>query len=239
MSLVAHCGANLVEREQVLATIAPPRTDTWRPIDHSILLDLATDSIHQVGLNVVSEAHALTPNGHRYFGLLEIQNDAQDFNLVVGLRNSTDKSISAGLVLGSHVFVCDNLSFSGEIVIKHKHTNRILDFLPGLVHDAVGKTIEYKGLLNRRLESYKTTELSDSQAEHGIVELIRRGIVAPSSAGKVVQEWDHPRHPEFAEDKNVWRLFNAVTEINKGRQIACPARDYRLHNLLEEFQEAA
>ena len=41
---------------------------------------------------------------------------------VVGVRNSHDKSFPAGLVIGASIFVCDNLSFSGEVKLARKHT---------------------------------------------------------------------------------------------------------------------
>jgi hypothetical protein len=60
------------------------------------------------GLEVVEEAHGLTRDGTRYFGLFclrEASSNHPDFQLTVGLRNSHDKSFPAGLVLGARVFV--------------------------------------------------------------------------------------------------------------------------------------
>ena len=53
------------------------------------------------------------------FGLLEVCNGRPqgDHGLVVGVRNSHDQSFPASIALGSAVFVCDNLSFCGEITI--------------------------------------------------------------------------------------------------------------------------
>ena len=58
------------------------------------------------------------------FGLLEVANcqQTEDYAYVLGLRNSHDKRFPAGLAVGASVFVCDNLSFSGEIKIGRKHT---------------------------------------------------------------------------------------------------------------------
>jgi hypothetical protein len=58
-----------------------------------------------------SEAHGLTRDGRRYFGLLQVANgtNPDDFGLVVGVRNSHDRSFPASLVLGAACFVCDNL----------------------------------------------------------------------------------------------------------------------------------
>jgi hypothetical protein len=49
----------------------------------------------------------MTHDGHRYFGLLQIANGSShaDYSWVLGIRNSHDKRLPAGLVLGSQVFV--------------------------------------------------------------------------------------------------------------------------------------
>jgi hypothetical protein len=68
------------------------------------------DWLERAGLAVVTEAHGLTCDGAQYFGLLQVTHAAPetDFGLVVGLRNSHDRSFPAGLVVGASVLVCDN-----------------------------------------------------------------------------------------------------------------------------------
>src|SRR5881397_1045647 len=48
-----------------------------------------------------------------------------------GLRNSHDKRFPIGISVGSRVFVCDNLAFIGDHVIKRKHTANAKTALPG------------------------------------------------------------------------------------------------------------
>src|SRR6185503_19450581 len=106
----------------------PERTKTWVPIPHNRFLEGVQATLERAGLRVVTEAHGLTRNGARYFGLLQVANGHadEDFGLVVGVRNSHDKSFPAGLVIGASVFVCDDLSFSGEVKLARKHTVQIL-----------------------------------------------------------------------------------------------------------------
>src|SRR4051812_43461777 len=121
-NLMLHAGARAAAREQVAATATPARTRTWVPIPHRRLLDGVQSCLELAGLRVLSEAHGLTRDGVRYFGLLQVANgqEDQDFGLVVGLRNSHDQTFPAGLVVGASVFVCDNLSFSGEVKLARK-----------------------------------------------------------------------------------------------------------------------
>src|SRR4051794_34308609 len=101
ISLILHTGARSASREQVALVPTPARTQSWVPIPHARLLDGVQGSLERAGLATLSEAHGLTNDGCRYFGLLQVaQTDAdRDFGLVVGLRNSHDKSFPAGLVV--------------------------------------------------------------------------------------------------------------------------------------------
>src|SRR5437762_8319713 len=137
-NLVLHCGANLVPRRAVSGVPTPSATQTWAPIPHAVLIEQVELALHANRLRVVSQAHSLTHDGLRFFGLMEIQNGAvhPDYGWVLGLRNSHDKRFPAGIVAGATVFVCDNLSFSGEIEIARKHTCVFLRDLPLLTGQA-------------------------------------------------------------------------------------------------------
>jgi len=210
-----HCGSRHVDREQVESSLTPARTDTWVPIGHHRLLEQVEDSLAGVGLNVVNQAHALSADQRRYFGLLEVVNGQQhgDYGLVLGLRNSHDKSFPAALAVGSAVFVCDNLSFSGEITIARRHTRFIERDLPELVQRAIGRLGDLRGLQDQRITRYKATRLTDMRAHHLIIRALTARVLPATTIPKVVTEWRRPSHPEFAEGgRTAWRLFNAVTE---------------------------
>ncbi len=143
-NLLLHCGARAVERNQVIEVPTPRHTQTWTPIPHIDLVTRVEHTIRSNGLIIGNQAHSLTHDGSRYFGLMEIQRREtdQDYCWVLGLRNSHDKTFPAGIVAGSQVLCCDNLSFSGEVKIARKHTRFIVRDLPRLVQSAVGKLME-------------------------------------------------------------------------------------------------
>lgn len=127
LNLCLHCGSRRVERAVVEQCRTPLRTDTWVPIAHHLLLRQIEFTLTGAGLRVINQAHALSQDCMRYFGLLEviIGKASPDYNLIVGVRNSHDKRFPASLAIGSGVFVCDNLSFSGEITLARRHTLNI------------------------------------------------------------------------------------------------------------------
>jgi hypothetical protein len=128
-------GAEVVQREQLAMVETPARTASWVPIPHHTLLAGVEDVLIRSGCTIVNESHGLGHEGQRYFGLIQVANGENSdlFSLIVGLRNSHDKSFPAGLVIGASVFVCDNLSFSGEIKLARKHTVNVQRDLPQLI----------------------------------------------------------------------------------------------------------
>src|ERR1019366_3953191 len=104
-NLFLHTGSKTVTRDQ-LATIATPSpTPTWFPIPHHQFLDGVATTLSRAGLSIVHEAHGLSADRNRYFGLLQIANGSNpdDFSVVLGLRNSHDKTFPLGLVVGASV----------------------------------------------------------------------------------------------------------------------------------------
>jgi Domain of unknown function (DUF932) len=233
--LCLHTGARSVDRGQVAAVDTPPRTPSWVPIPHARLLDGVQGMLEQSGLHVVSEAHGLTRDGNRYFGLLQVANghNPDDFGLVVGLRNSHDKTFPAGLVVGASIYVCDNLSFSGEVKLARKHTAHVERDLPSLIERAVGRLGDLRRSQEERFAAYKLHELSDGQAHDLVVRALDTRVVPVTRIPEVLKEWREPRHPEFRGGRTAWRLFNAFTETLKGNLDALPFRTQALHGLLD------
>jgi hypothetical protein len=234
-NLMLHCGAHAVDREQVYRVPTPAGTRTWFPIAHGKVLDEVQQVLTSNGLHVVSEAHGLTRDGARYFGLLQVDDgpDVDDWGLVVGVRNSHDKSFPATLALGAAVLVCDNLSFSGEVKLARKHTAHILRDLPHVVNRAVGMLSQLRQTQEQRFLTYQRTELANAQAHDLTIRAVDAQILPITKVPDLLQEWRTPRHREFRDGKTAWRYFNAVTEILKGRLTELSRRCQALHGLLD------
>jgi hypothetical protein len=231
--MILHTGAEHVSRDQVLCSDTPQGTSTWFPISHKRILETTETFLEHAGLRVVDQSHGLTRGAGRYFGMLEVEGEGRDYSLVIGLRNSHDKKFPAGLCVGANVFVCDNLSFSGEINLARKHTRFINRDLPGLIARAVGKLGDLKRHQDQRIAAYKMRDVGDVLAHDLVVRAVDRRVMPISVLPKVLKEWREPRHEEF-QNRNGWSLFNAFTEALKGRNIAeLPGRTQRLHGLFD------
>ena len=215
--LLLHCGAQIVDRADLFEVITPNGSKTHFPIPHRDLLTEVENQLRETGFIIQGETHALSHEGQRYFGVIQVSlptRNEQDFNWVVGLRNSHDKSLTSGVVAGTQVLVCDNLCFNGEVKLSRKHTRHIMRDLRQLTARAVGQLGDKFRDLDRRVASYKQHYLPDRSAHDLVIRAVDCGAVTPSQVPAVLQEWRKPQHQEFLP-RNVWSLFNAVTEIHK------------------------
>jgi hypothetical protein len=234
-NLVLHCGAAAVELDQVSSVKTPRATSTWQPIPHHQLIQTVQRTLATTNLTIGTQAHSLTHDGSRYFGLMEIhgRKTSSDYCWVLGLRNSHDKMFPAGIVAGASVFVCDNLSFSGEVKFARKHTRFINRDLPQLVERAIGLLLAKWHDQDKRIEAYKEHEVIDQAAHDLVIRSVDVGVCANSYIPGVLKQWREPQHQAF-EDRNVWSLFNAFTETLKQANLAeLPKRTEALHGLLD------
>lgn len=237
VNLMLHCGARHAERGAVAAAVTPRPSATWVPVPHHRLLEQIESTVVASGMTVVNQAHALWNDGLRYFGLLEVTNGQahHDYGLVIGIRNSHDRSFPAAIALGSAVFVCDNLAFGGEVTIARRHTRFIERDLPGIVHTAVGRLADMRGRQDERIHAYKEAELTDPAAHDLVIRAVDANVLPVTQVPAVLEQWRTPSHEEFTADgKTVWRFHNAMTHVWKGRNLAAlPRRSQALHGLLD------
>ena len=195
-NLLMHCGGKQVSRDAIENAPTPEKTNSWTPIAHNRLLELAEFTITTQGFRITNQAHGLWGNGDRYFGLMELSNNREheEYSLVLGLRNSHDKTFPASLALGSQVLVCDNLSFFGEVVLTRRHTRFIERDLPGIILQAVGRLSEMRSHQNDRIEFYKKTQIKDQMAHDIIVRAVDTRVIPVTQIPLVLQEWREPRH---------------------------------------------
>ncbi len=248
-NLMLHCGADAITRSQIRKLPTPKQEGTYYPVSNDLLLGKVEDAIDSAGMEVKSQEHGYDARRQRYFGVLELScpkqfdepgNDGaslmeDSFGLLLGLRNSGDKSCSAQLVMGSRVFVCDNLAFSGEVKISRRHTRNIERDLGACVHRAVSALIESRGSQVDRFAKYEESPLDQRDASHLVIEAARSRAITPTKILDVMEQWNYPAHEEFAP-RNAWSLYNAFTEVYKSsgvRQVM--RRSQVLNGLMDSY----
>lgn len=156
--------------------------------------------------------------------------------LAIGIRNSFDRSMSAGLVLGCSVLVCQNLVFEGDIKVMRKHTG---ENMHEDLHDQIVTAI-YKS-------QHQFTELSDDVKRMKQVPMIKRQkqqylgvltgekVLSPTQSSKAFREIADPSHEEFRSD-SLWAAYNCATEALKSSAPQDVIKKHgRLHSLTKKL----
>ena len=233
MTLNLHTGGELVEYDALRQLETPSSTPTHVPVEHHRLVDLVRGTLSMFGHEIVEEHHALDHDGMRYFGLMTLRSPYTGYTDTVGLRNSHDKTFPIGISFGSQVFVCSNLAFFGDHVIRRKHTVNAKRMLPGLLMEIIEPLALQREQQAKKLEHYRHTMLTDEAADHAIMSMYRRGVIGVHRIADVNREWEEPTFDDFKEDRSAWRLFNATTYALNGRIAENPASTARLHQILD------
>jgi hypothetical protein len=211
MTLLAHCGTELLTRDQLIDILPPEATDTHKPIAHIHLVNSILESLSFRHINVVKDEYAVSEDGMKLFGVMELETLGDGFRFSLGLRNANDKSMRLGLVVGVRILVCDNLAFSGDfepVLAKHsKH----FDLNNALAIGMEQMQRNFKPMSDQ-IDRWRGAQITDGQAKEIIYRaFIEDGLEAPKHLARVVHShYFEPRFPEFAP-RTQYSLQNAFT----------------------------
>lgn len=237
-SINLYSGGKLCTLEELRSVVLPEATKTWYPLPHHEIVENARRALSSKSLEIIDEAHALDHDGDRYFGLMSLRQKSgrdshQDYQWIVGLRNSHDRSCSAGLAFGSQVFVCSNMSFTGDIKIQRKHTRYAHLDIPKLMMAAVGDMNGKLHGMDKRIQQYKEAEISDSLAHDTIIRALDARVICGQDVRHVLDQWRKPEHECF-QPRTAWSLFNGFTAVLRDTNMAAlPQRTRSLHGVID------
>jgi hypothetical protein len=239
-NLMLHAGASLVTLEQLREYKAPPPEGRWFPISHATVLDAVKGTLNETGYQVKTEKLALNREGSRFFGTLHLATPvANGVALAVGIRNSTDKTFPLGFCAGNRVFVCDNLAFRSELLVRRKHTRFGEQRFRQAIAEAVMSLGTFKEAEQLRIKAMMEQELRPEQADSLILRSFEKGVISTPQLPKIIREWREPSFEDF-RPRTVWSLLNAFTTVLGDRATTQPAKfavqTMRLNHLLGPAQ---
>ena len=220
------------------------RTATYSPLSHHEFIynahNVGDEILGPHGFSLTSEKYLLSTganSGARMFFMLGYKNGAEGMEMAVAGRNSTDKSMSIALSMGSagRVIVCDNMMVSGEIVIFRRHTGDIFKYLKDKLvlgfHEARGQWRDLVADVSR----LKEVTMDERDAHHFLVEAGRNKAITQPAFFEALKQYHEPQHEEFREP-NMWSVYNAVTEALKATPIqATLERHKAFHDFARDF----
>jgi hypothetical protein len=214
--LLSHAGSELCTRETLALIKAPEATDTFKPIPHISLVQAVLETLAFRHINIVKEEFAVSKDGMKLFGVLDLETQFDGCRFTLGLRNANDKSMRLGLVVGFRVFVCDNMAFSGDfqpVLAKHSKHFNLQDSL------AVGIDQMQRNFrpMQEQVLNWKQAQIGDDYARLLIYQaFIEEQLVdVPKHLGRIVHaHYFSPQFEDFAP-RTRFSLHNAFTSAFK------------------------
>lgn len=229
--LCLHTGGQRTTWENILAVPTPPVVGRYVPVGHAALVERIQRFLAVDNFTVTQTEWALAKEGARFFGLMQLTHPSlmsTDHAYVMGIRNSHDKTFPASVVVGISPFVCDNLAFSpgaDGLAVTRRHVGSIFNDLNLLVGSMVEKLALRFQLSDNRVLAYKSADLTQKDADHFIMELMRKNVIKRTDVYRLADEYAGTldatsgkpafRHEEFAP-RTAYSLFNALTQLLKG-----------------------
>lgn len=193
----------------------PEATPTHKPIPHHTIVESLVETLSFRHIGVVNEEYAVSSDGMKMFGVLDLETQMDGCRFSIGIRNSHDKSLRLGLTAGIRVFVCSNMAFSGDftpVLAKHSKSFNLIDTLAVGV-DRIQRNFEP---MQRQVESWRQTQVTDERAKLIFYSAFIDGkLEAPRTLlPEVHRLYFEPQYPEFSP-RTMWSLSNAFTSAFK------------------------
>jgi hypothetical protein len=213
--LLAHCGTSRMSREELRTIPTPEGSATYQPVPHHEIVEALIESLSFRRISVVRDEYAVSSDGMKMFGVLNLETTFEGCRFSVGIRNANDKSMRLGLTVGYRVVVCDNMAFYGDFTpVLAKHTKRLslVDVL-SIGVDRIQRNFEP---IKKQVETWKASLISDDVAKLVIYRaFVEDGLDVPKHlAHRVHEQYFNPPFAEFAP-RTMWSLSNAFTSAFK------------------------
>lgn len=228
--LMLHAGGYTASLADITNVSTPSPTTTHFPISHRWFLDQVLDALSYNGYEVASQQHGLMgKGGEDYFGVITLNKPSQsgDYTHVLGLRNSHRHRFSAQAVLGTRVFVCDNLAFRGDNAVMkfaRKHTAFIRRDFPRICIDRIAELPAYFADTDMQIAAWKNLALGTNadDVRRNAADLCMTALTKGATNGRLLPRvWhefnreDGPGGHTSLKGSSLWSLFNAFTEVEK------------------------
>lgn len=225
-----------LSRQQLMLVATPPATATHRPVPHAELVEALVETLGFRHIAVVHDEYAVSKDGMKMFGVLDLDTGMHGCRFSIGVRNSHDKSMRLGLTVGYRVFVCENMAFSGDfepVLAKHSKNFSLVNAL------AIGVDQMQRNFdgMRKQVDRWKQSQLTDVQAKLVIYRaFIESDLGVPKHLARPVHElYFNPEYEEF-QPRTLWSLSNAFTSAFKQLE---PIPQFRATARLAAFLEQA
>jgi hypothetical protein len=226
-TLITHCGARRIARDELAALPVPEETRTFKPISHSALIEKIVETLWYRRMNIVRDEYAVSQDGMKLFGLLEMDLEYKGVRFAIGIRNSNDKSMRVAMVAGYKVTVCDNMMLQGDfqpLLAKHSKNFALEDGL-SIACDRIQRNV---GKLHGEINQKQERVIESRDAKSLLYTAFTDGRFPISLFRAVHKEFFVASSYEEFKQSTMWSLENAFTtsfkKLNPVSQFEMTAR---------------
>ena len=245
-TLIAHVDCEYADRAAIKALTdhCPPPTSSWRPLAHELVDNVVREKVERAGFQIIGSKYALSDPvkarkvekertaklagiyngfGAKAMGILTVAHpNFDDVAMAIAWMSSYNKVWPLSLAAGVNVFVCDNLSFTGDVVTYRRHTSGI-DLNAETDKALVGIRAESERM-DRLIGGLKGAPCSDAQFEGIVCDGIRGGIFGGSAPCDLLNAWHSKATSNVRDgfkarldvgvydDRNGWSAHNLITD---------------------------
>jgi len=202
--LIAHSGAEYIDREGLKVLETPEPTESWTPIPHYNLVQALEGQLLARGITIVKEQFAVQKA--KLFGVIDTDYGVtEEGGAAIGIRTANDKSLALQLAIGYRIFICDNMAFHGDLIaLKRKHTANLdlhKEFAEG-----IGRYVRGYHKLQENINWWKERTVSKERGKQLIYDIFTQKIVPVRLFHPVCTVWQRQEEP-----KTFWNLHNVFT----------------------------
>src|SRR5207253_19941 len=192
-------GGRTIGREELALVPTPAPTETHRPVPHHEIVQALIETLGFRHIGVVHDEYAVSPDGMKAFGVLDLATQMEGCRFSIGLRNSHDKSMRLAMTCGIRVFVCSNMAFAGDftpVLAKHSKSFSLIDCV-SIGVDRMQRNFEP---MQRQVEYWRKTQLTDERAKLIVYSAFVDGrLDAPKTLlSEVHRLYFEPQYDEFS-----------------------------------------
>jgi len=204
-----------LDRQQLALVPTPLGTDTHKPVPHHEVVNALVETLGFRHIGVHSEEYAVSKDGMKMFGLMELETTFHGCRFAIGIRNSHDKSMRLAMTVGYRVFVCQNMAFQGDfepVLAKHsKHFS-----LQNALSVGVDQMQRNFDPMVKAVDRWRESQLTDVSAKLLIYQaFLESDLEVPKHLARPVHDlYFNPQVEEF-QSRTIWSLSNAFTSAFK------------------------
>ena len=118
-------------REELSRVETPAATATHKPIPHIAVVEKLIEALSFRQIGVVREEYAVSSDGMKMFGVMDLSSGFEGCQFAIGLRNSHDKSFRLSCTVGLRLSRArDNRSYAEQLIMRSWSANAAIGASP-------------------------------------------------------------------------------------------------------------